>query len=164
MARNDPNKHDGCDRVDEREQQTTIESRSRPQRDRRSQSERVREERPVRHSRVTEETINSIEEPGEPFGVEPCRRVALGEAVPERVIGLALGWLPTVSPEDAEVASVDKAESQRADGERHRTERSQRRSAGEPVQYRATHPGPHFSAPSLRRAGSTQGRAHCAKL
>jgi hypothetical protein len=92
----------------------------------------MREEAPIGHPGIAEEAINPVEELGELLGIERGRRVALGQAIPERVIGLPFGWPPSVSAEDAEVAPVNQPEDQRTDRQRDRRQRPECRPTAEP--------------------------------
>jgi len=92
-----------------------VERRSRPEWGRRSQPENAREERLTCLARITEETINPVEEPSKPFSVEASRYVALRKVIPEPIIHLSLGWNPSVCAENAEIAPIDVPEDQRKD-------------------------------------------------
>jgi hypothetical protein len=66
------------------------------------------------------------------LGIEPGRQIALGQAVPEFVVSLSLGWLSPVCTEQEKIAPVDQGEDQTADDTDDRDERRQCRSTAEP--------------------------------
>jgi len=134
MPGNGPDRKNREDRVEQCEKQTAIEGGSRPERRRRPQPEGVGEERPVGIAGVPKEAVNPVEKPGEPLGVETRRNVALGQAVPDGIVGLPLGWLPPVCAEDEEVAPIYEAQDQGTNSENHRGKGCQCRSPGKPSQ------------------------------
>ena len=70
--------------------------------------EGVWEQRPVRHAHITEKPLDPVEECGQPFRIEPRRKVASGEARAQFVIVLPLdrSFRCRSLRQDAEIISI----------------------------------------------------------
>jgi hypothetical protein len=90
MAGDGPDEKNRRDGIDQGEQQASVERGRRPQWRRRLQPKGMRKQRPFRHAHVAEESLDPIEESGQPFRIKPRREIASIEARPQLVIVLPL--------------------------------------------------------------------------
>jgi hypothetical protein len=116
MARYHPNQDDRYDRIDQRQQQATLERRRRPQRCRGLKSEEMWEQRAICHAGIAEETLHPVKEGAQALDIDTRYDIFPRKALAKRVIGCS-GWASlfgSAGREDPKVAPVHDREYERA--------------------------------------------------
>jgi hypothetical protein len=128
MVADRPDQEDRSERIDQREQQTAIEGRRRPQRRRRGQAESMRKERLAGLVFIAEEGIDPIEKCVQLARILARDPIARGDPLPQRIVVVALARSNSVGsrPEHSKIVQHGEAKGENPDKYRDPYQRDQR--------------------------------------